>query len=323
MSVTTAKELKYEATEMRAAFCESMIELAEKNEDIVVLDADLMSAMGMKPFQSRFPDRTIDVGIQEANMVGVAAGLSAVGKIPYAHTFGTFMTRRAADQIFMSAAYAKANVKLIGSDPGVTASLNGGTHMPFEDMGIMRLYPTVTVLEPTDITLLKFLVKEISDIYGVFYMRLVRKLVTKVYEEGSTFEIGKANLLRDGGDATIISSGYCVAEALKAADALARENISVRVLDMFTWKPIDADAIKRAAADTGAIVTAENHNTIGGLGSAVAEVLVKTRPVPAEMIGSQDRFGQVGPTDFLAEEYGLTAPHIAEAVKKAVARKTQ
>jgi transketolase len=321
MSIVLSKENRPESKEMRAAFCETLTELAEENEDIVLVDADLMSAMGTKPFQARFPKRAIDCGVQEANMVGVAAGLSAVGKIPYAHSFAPFITRRACDQVFVSAAYAGLNVKLIGSDPGITAALNGGTHMPFEDMGIMRMFPTMTVLEPTDVAMLRDLLRREAGIYGMFYTRLVRKSAVKIYEEGSRFTIGKAVQLREGGDAAVIASGYCVGESLRAADILKARGITVRVLDMFTWKPIDAEAVLAAARDTGAIVTAENHNVVGGLGSAVAEVLVRNTPVPMEMIGAQDQFGEVGPVEYLAERFGMTAKDIAEAVEKVLARK--
>jgi transketolase len=280
-----------------------------------------MSAMGTKPFQAKFPERTVDCGVQEANMIGVAAGLSAVGKIPFAHTFAPFITRRACDQIFVSAAYARLNVKLIGSDPGITASLNGGTHMPFEDMGIKRLFPTMQVLEPTDTAMLRDLLHQIADIYGMFYVRLVRKNAVQIYEENSHFSIGKAVQLRDGHDVTVIASGYCVNEAIRASNALKDQGISARVLDMFTWKPLDAEAVTAAAKETGAIVTAENHNVIGGLGSAVASALAKMYPAPMEMIGVQDQFGEVGPVDYLAERYGLTSLHIVEAAKKVLARK--
>ena len=204
--VILAKENGNDVSDMRTAYCEAMIELAEKDSRIVAVDADLMSAMGMKPFAKQFPERTVDCGIQEANMIGVACGLSVWGKIPFAHTFGPFCTRRACDQIFMSGAYNKANVKVVGSDPGITAAYNGGTHMPFEDMGIMRGIPTMTVVEPTDIVMLKNLMPQIADTYGMFYMRLVRKGVRKVYEPGSTFTIGKAVHLREGKDVTIIGT---------------------------------------------------------------------------------------------------------------------
>ena len=309
--IKTADKICPESVEMRKAFCESLIELAGEDENVIVMDGDLMGAMGTKPFADEYPDQTLDCGIQEANAVGVAAGMSAVGKIPFVHSFGPFISRRACDQVFMSGAYARLNVKLVGSDPGITAQINGGTHMPFEDMGIMRGIPQMTIVEPTDITMLRSVMRQMKENYGMFYMRLVRKTCMKIYEEGSEFEIGKAVVLRDGRDASVIASGYCVAQALKAAEELEREGVYIRVIDMFTWKPVDE----------GAIVTAENHNVINGLGSAVAETVVKHSPVPMEMIGVQDQFGEVGNLDYLARRFGLKAENIIEAVKKAIKRK--
>ena len=321
MSIQVCAEIKKDTMDMRDAYCSSLIRLADGDERIIALDADLMGAMGTKPFEKKYPERTVDCGIQEANMVGVACGMSAAGKVPFAHTFAPFMTRRACDQIFMSGAYAKMNVKLVGSDPGITAQLNGGTHMPFEDMGIMRLIPEMTVIEPTDVSMLEDLMPQIAAQYGMVYMRLVRKEVQQVYERGSQFTIGKAVRVREGSDATIIASGFCVAEAIRAAELLAQEGVSVRILDMFTWKPLDREAILSAAAETGAIVTAENHNVINGLGAAVAEVLVRERPVPVEMVGVQDEFGEVGKLAYLAERFGLKAESIADAVRRVLKRK--
>ena len=306
---------------MRDAYCDTLMELAKTDKRIVALDADLVSSSGMKRFFQAYPDRAIQCGIAEANMVGIAAGLSLTGKVPFAHSFGTFASRRVADQIFISAAYAKLNVRIIGSDPGVTAAYNGGTHMPFEDMAMLRAIPDITLLEPTDPVMLSDLVKQLADVYGVYYIRMARKTVAGIYEPGSSFEIGKGNVLRNGTDVTLIASGILVAEALKAADMLAELGVSARVVDMFTWKPIDTELIARCAEETGAIVTAENHNTVGGLGGAVAETTAKTVPCPIEMIGSQDRFGQVGTEAFLRQEYNLTAEAIVEAAKKAIERK--
>lgn len=321
MNAVVCRQFVNENRDMRAGYCEGMMKLAEQDKHIIALDADLMSAMGMKPFAEKYPEQTVDCGIQEANMVGVACGMSAAGMIPFAHTFAPFITRRACDQVFMSGAYAKQNVKLIGSDPGITAQLNGGTHMPFEDMGIMRGIPTMTVIEPTDITMLQNLLPQAAARYGMVYMRLVRKAVKKVYEEGSTFEIGKAVKLKDGRDVTIIASGFCVSEAMEAAQKLEQEGISARVLDMFTWKPLDEQAILDAVKDTGAIVTAENHNVVNGLGSAVSDFIVKNALAPMEMVGVQDEFGEVGKLDYLSERFGLRAENIMQAVKKAVTRK--
>jgi len=306
---------------MREVYCERLIELALANDDIVVLDADLASSSGMKPFFSRFPDRAFQCGIAEANMIGIAAGLSAMGKIPFAHSFGCFASRRACDQIMISAAYAQQNVRIVGSDPGITAAYNGGTHMPFEDMGVLRSIPGITLIEPTDPVMLADLLSQLVDIKGVFYLRMARKNTAAIYRHGSEFEIGRGNVLLDGSDVTIIASGLMVGESLKAADMLKAEGISARVVDMFTWKPIDAQLIEECALKTAAIVTAENHNIIGGLGSAVAEAACASYPVPIEMVGVRDRFGQVGTEDYLREEYGLTPKNIAEAAKRAIKRR--
>lgn len=306
---------------MRDAYCKTLMELSEDSENIVVLDADLIGSSGMKPYFKAYPERAIQCGIAEANMVGIAAGLSAVGKVPFAHSFGCFASRRAADQIFVSACYAQLNVRIIGSDPGVVAAYNGGTHMPFEDMGVLRSYAGITLIEPTDPVMMADIVKQLIEPWGVYYIRMARKSVTGIYEQGSTFTIGKGNVLTEGTDVTIIASGIMVAEALKAAEMLAEQGIKAKVVDMFTWKPIDMQLIARCAEETGAIVTAENHNIFGGLGSAVAEAAAKTAPVPIEMVGIQDRFGQVGTEDFLRKEYGLTADEIVKAVRRAIERK--
>lgn len=320
-NIILSKENGKDVANMRDAFCASLLELAAEDERIVLLDADLMNAMGTKPFQKQYPERTIDCGIQEANMIGMACGLSVQGKIPFAHTFGPFCTRRACDQIFISGAYNRANVKVIGSDPGITAAYNGGTHMPFEDMGIMRGIPGMMVVEPTDIVMLRNLMPQIAHTEGMIYMRLVRKEVKKVYEDGSTFELGKAAVLSEGADVTIIASGFCVSEAISAAKLLAEQGVSAGVINMFTWKPIDQEAVLRAAQTTGAIVTAENHNIINGLGSAVSEVLIKNKPVPVEMVGVNDEFGEVGPVSYLRERFGLTDTAIAEAALRVIKRK--
>lgn len=319
--VKVAKIIENETREMRAEFCDVLMSLARNDKRVVLLDADLMGAMGTKPFQAEFPERTFDCGIQEANMVGVSAGLSAAGLIPFVHTFGPFMTRRVADQVFVSAAYAKLNVKLVGSDPGITAQANGGTHMPFEDMGIMRCIPEVTVIEPADIASLKVILQLLHGDYGVSYMRLVRKECTRIYDDASDLKIGKANLIQNGKDVTLIASGYCVSQAIAAAKRLELEGYSVRVLDMFTWKPIDEEAIISAARETQALVTCENHNITTGLGAAVSEIVVAHCPVPVELIGIQDRFGQVGTTAFLAKEYEIDADSIYHKAKKVLARK--
>jgi len=321
MTILLEKNNIKEDVAMRDVYCQTLIELAKKNDQIVVLDADLMSSMGMIPFLKEFPERTFNCGVQEADMMGIAAGLSITGKIPYAHTFGTFATRRCYDQVFMSGAYAKANVRIIGSDPGVTSAYNGGTHMPFEDMGIMRNIPEMAVLEPTDSVMLIDIIKQLVELYGMFYIRLLRKNATKIYKEGQVFKIGKAIKIKEGKDVTIIANGIMVAEALNAAYILEEKGVSSRVLDMFTLKPIDKEEIILCAEETGAIVTAENHNIINGLGSAVAEVLVENIPTPLERIGVKDLFGEVGPADYLKERFELTANDIVKKVENVLKRK--
>lgn len=323
MSYKICDTLENEKLAMRDVYCQTMIDLANHNDRIVVMDADLMNSVGTVPFGEVHPERTVNCGIQEANMIGVAAGMSAVGMIPYCHTFGCFATRRCLDQIFVSAAFAQANIRIIGSDPGITAAMNGATHMPFEDMGSLRDVPGVTIIEPTDSIMLDNIVRQLEKTYGVYYVRLSRKNAVQIYQPGSTFEIGKAAELRPGTDVTILATGVCVAEALKAADQMAQEGISAAVVNMFTIKPIDREAVEQYARTTGAIVTAENHSIYNGLGSAVAEVLAETCPVPMERVGVQDRFGQVGTVDYLREVYQLDAKTIREKALKAISRKNK
>jgi len=305
---------------MRETYCSTLVELAGKNPKIVALDSDLMSSSGMKPFKTAYPDRFFNVGVAEANMVGVAAGLSAAGFVPFAHSFACFATRRVCDQIFISAAYSKLNVKIVGTDPGVTAAYNGGTHMPLEDMAVLRAIPEIKLVEPTDVTVLKSLLPQIAADYAVYYIRLQRKNPVMVYESGD-FTIGKGVVVRPGKDVTLIASGILVSEALKAAAALANDGIDARVVDMFTWKPLDVELVASCARETGAIVTCENHNAVGGLGSAVCETVAGVCPVPVERIGSQDRFGEVGPEDYLLNLMGMDAGSIAAAAKRAVSRR--
>lgn len=306
---------------MRTAYCETLMELAKDNPNIIALDADLVGSSGMGPFFKAYSEQSIDCGIAEANMIGIAAGLSATGKIPFAHSFGCFSSRRACDQIMISAAYAKLNVKIVGSDPGITAAYNGGTHMPFEDMGVLRSIPQITLIEPTDPAMTCDIVRQVSTLQGVHYIRLARKNVTGIYEDGSTFNIGKGNVLHSGTDVTIVASGIMIAEALNAAIKLNDQGISAAVVDMFTWKPMDNELIGQMAAATGAIVTAENHNIIGGLGAAVAEASSKTVPVPIEMVGINDMFGQVGTQDYLRTAYDLTDDAIVKASLRVIERK--
>ena len=321
MSVKLLADIKTEEKQMRAYYSEEIVRMIDAGKPVMALDADLMRAIGLLPYRAAHADRIIDCGIAEANMMGVAAGLSAEGFIPFAHSFAAFASRRAFDQVYMSGAYAKLNVKVVGSDPGVGSALNGGTHQANEDIALMRAIPGMTVIEPSDSTMLVDLVPKIADIYGMFYLRLFRLSAKKIYGPGSTFTIGKAVTVREGTDATIIACGLEVAEAVQAAEMLREAGINVRVLDMFTIKPIDREAVIAAAKETGAIVTAENHNVIGGLGDAVARVVCETYPVPVARIGIQDIFGEVGFTPQLMERFGLTAKDIAEKVKQTILQK--
>ncbi len=307
--------------ELRQTLANVLVEKAKTDDRIVVLEADLMSCHATKVFKTAYPERFVNVGIAEQNMIGIAAGLSATGKIPFAYSFGPFATRRCYDQIFISVAYAHQNVKIVGSDPGVTAEYNGGTHMPFEDMALMRAIPDMVCFEPTDATMLEKAVGQIIDHEGAVYIRMQRKKPEKVFDHTLDFKLGKAIRIREGKDVTLIASGIEVARAIEAAEILAQEGIDARVVNIHTWKPIDKDEIVACAKDTGAIVTCENHNVINGLGSAVAEVLVQNHPVPMRMVGVKDEFGQVGKNAYLSEVYHLTAQDIVENAKAVIAQK--
>lgn len=302
---------------MRETYTDELIRLAEKDERICVLDADLRVGHGTKPFYDRFPERGFNVGVAEANMVGVAAGLSAGGKIPFAETFGCFAARRAFDQFFLSGNYAGLNVKLLGSDPGVTASYNGGTHMPFEDIAMMRAIPGLTIVSPCDPYSLSQLMEPIAYREGCVYMRMPRKAEQQVYKGNEKLELGKGYILKDGTDVTIAATGFVmVPEALKTAELLEKEGISAAVVDFHTIKPLDTELIDKMAAKTRFFVTMENAQAAGGFGGAVAEYLSSVKPTYVLRIGVQDRFGQVGTTEFLQEDYGLTAGQMAPRIKE-------
>lgn len=307
---------------MRAVYARTLVEMAERDERIVLVEADLMKASGTGIFRERFPDRLFDAGVAEANMVGIACGLSAGGKIPFATSFGCFATRRVYDQFFLSGNYARQNVKLVGTDPGISAAFNGGTHMPFEDAGIMRNIPGLVVFEPCDPVSLTKLLRLSAAHSGCTYMRLHRKPVEAVYPPDEEFELGKGKVLADGTDVTLIACGaILVPEALKAARLLAEEGISAAVIDMHTIKPIDRELVSRYAEKTGAIVTCENHQIVNGLGSAVAEVLAEEYPARLRRVGIRDEFGEVGTQDELKERFGLTAERIVRTAKEIVSNK--
>lgn len=306
--------MELEEKEMRQVYAETILELAQKDPRVVALEADLMSSISTNKIQPLIPNQIINCGIMEAHMMGVAAGFSLTGKIPFVHTFAQFATRRAFDQLFVSCAYARLNVKIIGSDAGVTAEHNGGTHMAFEDLGLVRLIPDATVYEASDSTMLKALLMQIHQDYGIHYIRTIRKKAIQLYHSSEQFPKGKGKLLREGTDVAIVASGIMVAEALTAAHILSSQGIEAMVIDMYSIKPIDRDLLRYAAEKTGLVITAENHNVIGGLGSAVAETLAETYPVPIYRIGVREQFGQVGKVDYLKEYYQLTAKDIVAAV---------
>lgn len=310
-----------ESNVMRDVYCRVMMEMAGEDPRVVVADADLASPIGIMPYARAYPERFFDCGIQESNMVGVAAGMSAAGMVPFAHTFAAFAARRCLDQVFVSACYAQLNMKLIGSDPGIMALYNGGTHMGLEDMGAFMGIPNITLVEPADSAMLEDLLRTAKDTYGVFYIRMNRKNAAHIYEPGSHFEVGKGVLLREGTDVTIITSGILIAESLKAADILAAQGVSARVADMFTWKPLDKELVARCAYETGAIVTAENHQTASGLGRSVAAAVCETHPVPMGLIGAQDRFGEVGDLNYLLGRFEMRAEDIAAKAMETVRRK--
>ena len=307
--------------EMREIYCQSLIEEAKTNKDIVVVEADLMNCIKTGPFKKEYPDRFFNVGIAEANMVGVSAGLATCGKIPFCSSFGTFATRRCFDQVFISVAYSKQNVKIVGTDPGICAEINGGTHMPLEDMGIMRGIPDMLCVEPTDSTMLKALMPQIIAYKGATYIRLQRKKAETVYQKGEKFDLFKAKKIASGKDATIIASGIMVSKALQAREELKKQGLDVGVLNVFTWKPIDKEAIIECAKESGAIVVAENHNVHNGLYSAVSEVIVANKPVPMESVAVMDEFGEVGKMPYLAKKFHITKEDIVEKTLKVIGRK--
>lgn len=307
--------------EMRKVYATTMMEMAREDKHVMAMDSDLVNPIGMTSFKNEFPERLIDCGIMEANMTGMAAGASAIGCIPFTHTFACFQARKCLDQIFLSAGFANLNVKMVGSDPGILALYNGASHMALEDMGILMNVPNLTLLEPTDAVMLRALLRQVKESYGLHYIRMNRKNATTIYDEATEFTIGKGLVLREGTDVTIIASGIMVEQSLSAADTLSAEGIEARVIDMFTWHPIDKELIVESAAKTGAIVTAENHRLATGLGSAVANVLMDNIPVPLGRIGIGESYGEVGDLPYLLKRFQLTAQDIVDMAKKTIMRK--
>ncbi len=305
----------------RQAYGEALLALGAENRDVVVLDADLAKSTKTINFKKAFPERFFDMGIAEANMIGTAAGLAAAGKLPFCSTFAVFATGRAYDQIRQSVAYPGLNVKIAASHAGITVGQDGGSHQSIEDIALMRVLPGMTVFVPADAVEVHGAVAAAARIDGPVYIRLGRSPVPVLHGEEFEFVPGRAVELRPGKDVTLVACGIMVAEALEAAGILAGEGIDAGVLNIHTVKPLDVEAVTAAARRTGAIVTVEEHSIIGGLGSAVAEVLVENHPVPMVRVGIRDVFGESGKPDELMEKFGLTPAHIAAAAREAIGRK--
>ena len=298
--------------EMRKVLATELEKLMQENDKIVVIDSDLSKPNGLANLKNKFPDRAMDIGIAEQNMACVAAGMSSYGFIPFISTFTPFATRRICDQVAISGAYAKQNIKIIGTDPGICAEFNGGTHMSMEDIGVLRSIPEVTIFEPVDNVQLKKALPQIINHPGVVYIRALRKEVTDVFDENYNFELLKASKLKEGSDISIFCSGIMVQETLLANEILKEKGIDAEIINIHTIKPIDKEAVINSARKTGAVLTAENHNIIGGLKSAVSEVLIEECPVPLRAIGVNDQFGQVGKLPYLKECYKMRANDIVE-----------
>lgn len=301
----------------RQSYGEALRDLGKENENIVVFDADLAEATKTSLFKKEFQNRFFDMGISEQDMVSTAAGISTCNKIPYVSSFAMFLAGRAYEQIRNSVGYPHLNVKLCATHAGITVGEDGATHQCLEDISLMREIPGMTVMCTSDDIQTKWAVKEISKINGPVYLRLCRLANPIIYEDGTTFEIGKAVQIGDGNDATIIATGITVSEAIKAKEELLKEGINVRVLDIHTIKPIDKEAIIKCAKETKKIITIEDHNIIGGLGSAVCEVLAEEYPCKVVRMGIKDCFGKSGNASKLMEYYGITSKNIIEEVKKA------
>ena len=305
---------------LREAFGKALSSLADEFKDVVVLDADIAGGTGAHHFRKSHPERFIQFGIAEQNMMAAAGGLAATGHIPVVTTFAVFCLR-AVEQARLSLAYTRRNAKIVASHPGLDVGPDGGSAQALEDMAAFRAIPGMTVISPADPVETAAATRAILEFDGPVYMRTGRSLSKRVFEDGHSFEIGKGHIIRDGKDVTIVACGVEVARAVEAGEWLAKDGIAARVVNMATIKPIDAALLKRCAEETGCFVTAEDHNIHGGLGSAVAEALAASHPSPIEFVGVKDVFGASGEPEELAEAYGLTAPHIAEAAKRAIARK--
>ncbi len=301
---------------MRAVYARTLIELANENPNIICMEADLSKASGTNPaFLNAHPDRFINVGVAEADMIGIGAGLAVEGKIPFCASFTPFATRRVYDQITISVAYANTNVKIVGTAPGITAGPNGGTHMCFQDLAIMRAMPNMIVLSPCDVYELRECLKWMAAHEGPMYMQLIRPKQPAVFDESYKFDPNKAVKIQDGKDVTLVSTGYMTPIAAKAAKELAAEGCSVEVLHYPSVKPFDAESLIESAKKTGKVVTVENQSIIGGLGGAVCEVLAENQPTPVKRLGIPDKFGEVATEGYLFDKHGFGLEHIKAACR--------
>ncbi len=308
--------MKEEKKATRQSYGEALLELGRKNKNIVVLDADLSGATKTDLFAKEFPERFFDMGISEQDMMSTAAGLSTCGKIPYVSTFAVFAAGRAYDQVRNSICYPKLNVKICATHAGVTVGEDGATHQMLEDLALMRTLPNMTVLSTSDDTQTKWAIEEISKIKGPVYLRLARLATPIIYEENEKFEIGKAIQIGEGTEATIFATGITVSEAIKAQEELKEEGINVRVVDVHTIKPIDKEMIIKCAKETKKLISVEDHSIIGGLGSAISEVLTEKYPTKLTRMGIKDTFGKSGKAQELVEYFGISAKSIIDEIKK-------
>ncbi len=310
--------------DMRSAYGDTLVELGRDDPRIVCVGGDTTDSLKTKKFGDKYPERMFNVGIAEANLVSVAAGLSIAGKIAFASTYAAFIPGRCVDQIRNTICYPRLNVKLVVSHGGLTVGPDGASHQQIEDIASMRAIPNMRVIVPADAIAVKHLIRTIANTPGPFYMRLARPSSEVIYaDQPESFEIGRGNVLEDGSDATIIACGLMVGMAREAAAELKKKGVSCRVVDMFSIKPIDRDLVAKCAKESGAIATAEEHNIVGGLGGAVSEVTAETYPVPVKRVGVRDTFGESArdeEIDTLLEQYGLTATEIAKAVLEARSR---
>lgn len=315
---------KYTFTEQkdtRSGFGAGLLEAGKRNKDVVALCADLIGSLKMDAFIKEFPDRFYQVGIAEANMIGLAAGMTIGGKIPFTGTFANFSTGRVYDQIRQSVAYSEKNVKICASHAGLTLGEDGATHQILEDLGLMKMIPGMTVINPCDYNQTKAATIAIAEYEGPVYLRFGRPVVPIFTDPDQKFEIGKAWMVNEGKDVSIIATGHLVWEAIQAGEKLAELGIDAEIINIHTIKPLDEEAILKSVAKTGCVVTAEEHNRLGGLGDSVAQVLAKNQPAPQEYVAVDDSFGESGKPADLMVKYGLTADDIVKAVQKVIKRK--